>query len=259
MEYPNGDVYDGEWRDDIKWGSGRMQFGNGRADQAGIWERGVFHEGIDYVLPKNCPKKAAKFFGEESQLDSWVGKSDERNPHGEESVETKYTNAFDAWENTAIDRLQNRERTKRFYYGGQHVQAPADEKDCAGLPSNCPPKAAKLLGQDAALPADCPKKAAAILGCSTVPGPMASMLHPSTRSETKAQEDATECIAGDTGAWCGDDYYYAEGGAGSKPKKFGGLGSPSVDGGDCKVKGHTRMSYEQAKDTIRRLGETSNV
>jgi len=290
MEYPNGDVYEGEWRDDVKWGSGRMRFGNGRADQIGTWERGVFHEGTDYVLPQGCPRKAARFFGEERQLDSWAGPGGS-SQRGEESVETKYSHAIDVWEATAQDRLQSRERTQRIYYGPLHAQHEQDR--CGGqLPAHCPPKAAKSLGlrDDAKLPSDRPQKAADFLGHAASPGPAARSLRPSTRHETEAAENATECFAGSSASLNGDDFFYAEAGAGKEMKKFGGLGSPSIEADERKVNVTSRMSYEvgtcvcgavvavrvrplhcvltyslstlnsqQAKETIRRLGETSNV
>lgn len=261
MEYPNGDVYIGNWRDDTKWGAGSMSFGNGRAHQVGTWEKGVFHEGTDYVLPKNCPRKAAKFFGEESQLDSSAdrGGASMLQQQSEESVETKYSNAIDAWENAATDRSQGRERTKRFHYGSLLVQgqeAKADDKDSFSglLPSKCPPKAAKVLGAESKLPADCPKKAAAFFGNSTVPvpGPTASSLHPRTRGETKAEENAADCdncTSEAPGKWSEDDYFFTEAGAGRA--KFGGLGSPTagVDTEHCVGK-FDSMSYEVRRSYV---------
>jgi len=66
MTYPNGNSYEGEWLNDLKHGSGRMTYADGRPDLIGQWVRGSFNSSrVELTLPKNCPKKAAKFFGEE--------------------------------------------------------------------------------------------------------------------------------------------------------------------------------------------------
>ena len=42
----NGDVYDGEWKDDYEHGLGTLYPANGEP-QKGIWENGTFKEGCE--------------------------------------------------------------------------------------------------------------------------------------------------------------------------------------------------------------------
>ena len=38
MTYPNGDVYQGQWRSDARWGQGRIQYGKKKGFFEGVWE-----------------------------------------------------------------------------------------------------------------------------------------------------------------------------------------------------------------------------
>ncbi len=141
-----------------------MSYNNDRADTSGYWEKGVFKSMIPYVLPDNCPPKAAKFFGTEH-----VSKDEKSAPEPtREVVSELYLNASEMWSRSVSSRP--RVRPQFFGRGGGNTERlpPSNSQ----MEKECQPSAFDRVHTEKSH--DMPEKAKGFFGVTGPPSPMTS-------------------------------------------------------------------------------------